>query len=173
MFNKSQLEAYSSIKAPHELYEKVTKEKSNKSKIYLIPLVSSLAACLILIFGVAVFNGSNYSPEVYIAGSELTRENTVIADASTSVYARSASVHIPVELNLSKKTEISVSDGLMVLQNGETADKVTLKGSVAFVWELDLPAEEVQRTLTLKCFGGTSNINLTQYTDGSYTAEIN
>ena len=174
MFNKTQLDAYSSIKAPDELLDKVKNIKPEKSKIYIIPLVSSLAACLILIFGVAAFMGFNgNSPAVYFAGTELTKESILTSDSSAGVYARSASVQIPVELDLSEKTEISVSNGLIVLENGETSDKVTLKGNAAFVWVLDLPNEETLSTMTLEGFSGTSLINLTQYTDGSYTAKIN
>ncbi|MBQ7810008.1 MAG: hypothetical protein IJ346_03480, partial [Clostridia bacterium] len=71
MFNKSQLDAYSNIKAPDELFEKVVNAKPKKSKIYLIPLVSSLAACLILVFGIAVF-GNSFNPQVTFNGQSLT-----------------------------------------------------------------------------------------------------
>lgn len=176
MFNKTQLDAYSSIKAPDELFDKVIKSRPSKSKIYLIPLVSSLAACLVLIFGVAAFANRSFTPDVTIDGNKLTAESLIISDGNfpNAVSARSAvTLRVPVELNLSEKTHISVSDGSMVFEDGKNSEEVKLKGEVSFVWEIEFSAQETQHIMTLDSFSGTNYIYLTQYPDGSYTAKIN
>jgi len=44
---------------------------------------------------------------------------------------------------------------------------------VSFFWEVESKAELTESTMTLNSFSGKQEIILTQYDDGSYTAEIN
>lgn len=177
MFDKKQIDAYSNIKAPHGLYEKILDAKPRKSKGYLIPLVSSLAACLVLIFGIAAFSSVSYSPEVSLNGSLLSADTiitgTADSDAAPANAMRTVSaLDFSVELKLDRKTEISVSEGSLVLENGERTQNLTSKGDVVLLWELNPVGETTEYTMTLGSFGKTQRIILTMYSDGSYTAEI-
>ena len=175
MFNKSQLNAYNNIKAPDELFEKVANAEPKKSKIYLIPLVSSLAACLILIFGIASFSSFS-APKVTFNGQDLS-ESVVFYDISPAniLDMRSSPVlSLPVDLELKSTTEVAVSEGVILLNNGERAQSKTLEGDVSLVWEIQRTGDFPQCTMTLGSNGKTTTITLTQNeTDGSFTATIN
>lgn len=174
MFNKSQMDAYSNIKAPQELLEKVVNAKPKKSKIYLIPLVSSLAACLILIFGVSVFANS-FNPQVTFNGQSL-KDSVVFYDISpiSTMDMRSSPVlSMPLELKLSDETQVSVSEGVIILANGERVSRTTLEGDVTVIWEIQRQGDFPQSEMTLKSSKGTKQITLTQNeADGSFTAKI-
>ena len=180
MFDKKHIDAYSNIKAPDELYEKVANAKPQKTKIYLIPLVSSLAACLILIFGVAAFSSMSFGPEVSFNGTVLSADSVITGTmnsdlAPASAYEmRSLSVlEFPVELNINSKTDVKVSEGVLVLENGERVQNLTLNENADLLWEVNPTAEETEFTMALSSFGKTQQIILTLYPDGSYTAKIN
>ncbi len=180
MFDKKHIDAYSNIKAPDELFEKVVNAKPEKSKVYLIPLISSLAACLILIFGVAAFSSMSFNPEVSFNGAVLTADtvitgttNSGVAPASAYEMRSLATLKIPVELKLDSKTEVAVSNGAIILENGERTQNTSLEGNIALLWEVPQNAEETECTMTLESFGKTQQIILTLYPDGSYTAKIN
>lgn len=175
MFNKSQIEAYNNIKAPDELFEKVVNSKPKKNKIYLIPLVSSLAACLILIFGVAVFANS-FNPQVTFNGQSL-KDSVVFYDISpiSTMDMRSSPVlSMPLEIELSEETQVSVSEGVMILENGERVTGTDLDGTVNLIWEVERTGDFPESKMTLESRKGTKQITLTQNeTDGSFTAKIN
>lgn len=175
MFNKSQLEAYSNIKAPDELFEKVVSSKPKKSKIYLLPLAASFAACLILIFGIGAFR-SGIDSEIFLNGQLVNTDTVMIGELVSESKADMRSLptlKISVELKLTEKTKVTVSSGVLVLENGERVNSVTFKDDVSFFWEVESKAELTESTMTLKSFSGEQEIVLTQYDDGSYTAEIN
>lgn len=175
MFNNSQREAYNNIKAPDELYSKVINSKPEKSKIYLIPLVSSLAACLILIFGVAAFT-SGFNPQVTFNGQQLT-DSVVFYDISPAkaLDMRSSLVlSVPIELELPEKTQVFVSEGILVLENGERTQYYAYEGKISFVWEIERTGDFPDAKMTLKSDKGTKEISLTQNeADGIFTAKIN
>ncbi len=175
MFNKSQLDAYNSIKVPDELFNKVVNSKPKKSKIYLIPLVSSLAACLILVFGVAAFMGS-FNPQVTFNGQSLT-DSVVFYDISpisTMDMRSSPELCVPVELELSEKTVVSVSEGVIILENGERVQQSTFEGTVTLMWEIQRTSDFPKSKMTLTSDKGSKVITLTQNeADGSFTAKIN
>jgi len=175
MFNKSQIDAYSNIKAPQELFEKVTCSKPKKSKIYLIPLVSSLAACIMLIFGVAAFT-SRFDPDVTFNGQSL-KDNVVFYDISpaNALDMRSSPVlSVPVELKMDDKTTVTVSQGIMVLEDGERVRYNEFDGKISLVWEIERTGDFPECIMTLKGEKGSAEITLTQNeADGSFTAKIN
>ena len=174
MFNKSQLDAYSNIKAPDELFEKVVNSKPKKSKIYLIPLVSSLAACLILVFGVAVF-GNSFNPQVTFNGQSLTDSVQFydISPISTMDMRSSPVLSMPLEFKLSDETQVSVSEGVIILENGERVSRTTLEGDVTVIWEIQRQGDFPESKMTLESSKGSKEIILTQSeADGSFTAKI-
>lgn len=175
MFNKTQLDAYNSIKAPDELYEKVVNAKPKKSKIYLIPLVSSLAACIVLIFSIAAF-GNYFEPNIVLNGQQLS-DSVVFYDispANTFDMRSSPVLSLPVEMELEEETSVSVSNGFIILDTGERVKSTDLKGQVAFVWEIERQDEFPEAKMTLKSSKGNAAVTLVQNeTDGSFTATIN
>lgn len=175
MFNKSQLEAYNSIKAPDELYEKILTSKPKKTKIYLIPVVSSLAACLVLIFGISAFLSQGYNPNVTFNGQSLT-DSVVFYDISPAraFDMRSSSVlSLPVELKLEEKTEVSVNEGVIVFDDERTSS-ASLEGEISLIWEIQRTGDFPQCVMTLESSEGKAEITLTQNeADGSFTAKIN
>ncbi|MBQ2825482.1 MAG: hypothetical protein IJF19_04330 [Clostridia bacterium] len=180
MFDKKHIDAYSNIKAPDELFEKVANAKPEKSKLYLIPLISSLAACLVLIFGVALFSSMSFNPRVSFDGMLLSSDTVVTGDFNTEEASVNAydmrslrAFEIPVELKLDNKTEVTVSNGAIILENGERTQNAFLEGNKALLWEVPPKAEETECTMTLRSFGKSQQIILTLYPDGSYTAKIN
>ena len=176
MFNKSQLDAYSNIKAPDELFEKVVNSKPKKNKIYvLVPLVSTLAACLILVFGVAVF-GNSFNPQVTFNGQSLTDSVQFydISPISTMDMRSSPVLSMPLEFELSNQTQVSVSEGIMILENGERVSETFLEGKVTLVWEIQRQGDFPESKMTLESSKGSKEIILTQSeADGSFTAKIN
>ena len=175
MFDKSQLQAYSSIKAPDELYDKVIASKPKKSKIYLLPLAVSFAACLMLIFG-SVFYWGSYNPQVTFNGQNLTDSVVFYAvSPAKALDMRSSPVlSVPVELKLDEETEVSVNEGVLMLENGEKVKYNTFKGNVSLIWEIEQAENFPKAVMTLKSNKVTKEIVLTQNeTDGSYTAKIN
>ncbi len=179
MFDKKHIDAYSSIKAPHELYEKVTNAKPEKSKVYLIPLIISMAACFILVFGVAAFSFKDFNPTITFDGTLVTSDSVVTGTINAeptpaSIYdMRSlATLSFPIQLTLDNKTEVAVSEGSIVLENGERTQSAKLEGDVQLLWEVNPASETCDSTMTLRSFGKTQQLILTRYPDGSYTAKI-
>ena len=175
MFNKSQVEAYQNIKAPEELFDKVVSSKPKKPPIYLIPLVSSLAACLVLIFGVATFLSKDFTVDVTFNGQSLT-DSVVFYDISPAKafdMRSSSELCLPIELKLDEKTEISVSEGTMVIDS-QRKTSATLEGEVSLIWEIQRTSDFPQCVMTLESSEGKAEITLTQNeADGSFTAKIN
>ena len=176
MFDKKQMDAYSNIKAPDELFEKVVNAKPKKSKVYLIPLVSSLAACLILIFGVAVFFSSGFNPNVTFNGQSLT-DTVVFYDISpiSAMDMRSSPMLcVPIELTLDDETDVLISEGILILENGERVQQGTFEGNVTLMWEIERTGDFPESKMSLTSEKGSKEITLTQNeTDGSFTAKIN
>ncbi len=175
MFNKSQIDAYSNIKAPDELFQKVINSKPKESKIYYLPLAVSFVACLMLIFG-SVFYWGSYNPQVTINGQNLT-ESVVFYDispAKVSDMRSSPVLSVPIELELDEETTISVSAGVLVLENGERVKYNSCKDTISFIWEIERTGDLLEAEMTLKCDKGTKEITITQNeADGSFTAKIN
>ena len=177
MFDKKQLDAYKSIKAPHELYEKVmdSQPTKNKSKIYLIPMVAGFAACLVIFVGAFMaFDSSGLKVSVF--GRELT--STVSYNPSTEPSVASAralpTLSVPVKLEISKNTEVSVSSGFILLGDSSPATSVTVDDNTELIWEIELTDKFIPCEMTLKDKNGTTTLTLTQdEADGSFTVRIN
>ncbi len=177
MFDKKQLDAYNSIKAPDELYEKVIGSESTKkkSKIYLIPLVASFAACLVIFVGAFIaFDSSELKVSVF--GEELTSTVSYNPSSEASVASARAlpTLSVPVELEISKTTEVSVSSGFILLGASSPATSVTSDENIQLIWEIELKDDFTPCEMTLKDKNGTTTLTLTQdETDGSYIVRIN
>ena len=175
MFSKSQLDTYNNIKAPAELYEKVVNAKPKKNNLYIIPFVSTLAACLVLISGIYIF-AKDSKPEIIFNGQELTSA-VVFYDISPAMELdmRSSPVlSIPLELTLKEETTVTASHGKLCCEGYAPASALTLNDTASVLWEIQREEDFSPCKLTLEANGNTTVITLTQNEmDGSYSAEIN
>ncbi len=177
MFDKKQIDAYNSIKAPDELYEKVISNgaSTKKSKIYLLPLVASFAACLVIFVGAFMaFNSSGLKVSVF--GQELTSTVSYTPESEAGVALARAvpTLSVPVELDVNKATDISVSSGFIFLGASSPATSVTVEEKTELTWLVELTDDFTSCEMTLKDSKGTTTLTLTQdETDGSFTVRIN
>ncbi len=170
MFDEKEIEAYRSISAPSDLRERVLSsyvaEKPVKRNFSgTIRMVSNLAACLILVIALSVFAVGNFGDvSVSVSGQEILPDSAVSIHAEEIVAPLSVqqteksvtpSVAFPILLNLSEKTEISVSDG--ELQTTNDADgsmtsctALTADGETLIYWSIDPGAQEKAFVLTLR-----------------------
>lgn len=173
MFSKSQLDAYKNMKAPDELRDKVINAKPRKHNIYWLPLAISFAACLVLIFSVAV-RSKEFTPTITVFGEELSSSVT-FNGTTAAVSARKAPVvAVPVTIDAETKTEIKVSSGSILVKDSVYEASATIDSYTELIWEVPLEEEFESQTMTLTSGGKTAVITLTQdKTDGSFTASIN
>ena len=137
MFSEEKIRAYRSVKAPETLRDAVlaSSQRENGTRSvgkWMLPV----AACLVLCVSLWLLNPWQTEISVRLDGKPLEETVTLeIADASP--LRRSApSISVPVELELGKEVEISVSKGKLILEGKEPASTLTVGGTVAFVWEI-------------------------------------
>ena len=149
MFDKKVVDAYQNIKAPDELKEKVlssctaSKARERKSLMKNMKLLSSLAACLILAVAFSVFAmRSSGGVSVSVRGRALASEPVELSELNISPALYSAEprafyeADVPVEVRVTGKTRISVSDGTMQISDADTGE-VLFTGS-EFTTEKDV-----------------------------------
>ena len=142
MFKEQELNTYRSITAPQELHDKIMAAQKPKTRWsrYAAGLV---AACLVLALGAGFFlQGSE--PDITINGQPL--ESSVIYHdlAPAAVQRTSDALTVPVELKLSGKSRITVTQGQLTLGEGEPSQEVTASGSVTLLWEIPRGASMCQ-----------------------------
>ena len=157
MFKEQELNTYRSITAPQELYEKVMAAQRPKRRWshYAAGLV---AACLVLTLGAGFFFRGG-EPDILIHGQPL-ESSVAFYDLSPAAEMRSSgALTVPVELELSRTSQITVTQGQLTLGEGEPAQELTASGSVALLWEVPRDCEQCElliddgkklTTLTLK-----------------------
>ena len=157
MFKEQELNTYRSITAPQELYDKIL--AAQKPKRHWSRYATGLAAaCLVLAMGAGFFfRGS--APGIVIHGQQL-ESSVVFHDVSPAVELRtSGTLTVPVELELSKKSRITVTQGQLTLGEEKPTQELTASGSVTLLWEVPRGCEQCElfidngkklTTLTLK-----------------------
>lgn len=137
MFKEPERQAYQSIRAPQELREKIMKKPTKRLPMYLS---TALAACLVLAIGIGFFfQGSE--PGIKINGQPL-ESSLVYYDLSPVSDLRSTPVlTVPVELELSGESRISVSHGRLVKEGQAPVTTMTEDGSLSLVWEIQRTEE--------------------------------
>lgn len=135
MFDKKVVDAYQNIKAPDELKEKIlssctdAKAPERRSWMKNMRLLSSLAACLFLavVFSVFAMHGSGET-SVSVRGRALASEPVELSELNISPALYSAEprafyeAKVPVEVKVTGKTRISVSDGVMQVCDADTEE---------------------------------------------------
>ena len=167
MFNQEQKEAYRSIRASAELYDRVL-EKTAQKKRWVMPAVSALAACLVLVVALGFFWRSE-GPHVVLNGQTLEK-NIVFYDISPAADTRSApDFCVPVELELTRRSEITVSHGCMTLEGGESAQMLTAEDSVTVWWKIERSEVMPVCEMEIRDSKGTTLITL-HYNNAEITA---
>lgn len=143
MFKEQELNTYRSICAPEELYEKVmaAKKPQRPWQRYATGLV---AACLVLALGAGFFFRGG-SPDIIVNGQPL-ESSVVYYDLSTTAEMRTSPVvTVPVELELTRNAQITVTEGQLSLDGKSSGKTLSASASVTLLWEI--PREEE----TLSC----------------------
>lgn len=157
MFKEQELNTYRSITAPQELYERIMAAPKPKRRMphYVTGLV---AACLVLVMGAGFFFRGG-EPGIRIHGQSL-ESSVSYYDLAPAVEQRTSNVlTVPVELELSKESRITVTHGQLTLGEGEPEQEVTASGSVTVLWQIsrgetlcqmDIRSGKTVTTLTLE-----------------------
>ena len=134
MFKEQELNTYRSITAPQELYSKVMAAKKPKVRWprYVAGLV---AACLVLMMGIGFFFRGG-EPGIMINGQTLENSMVYYDLAPASEQRSSGWLTIPVELELSGRSRITVTQGQLTLGEKEPSQQVAASGSVTLLWEI-------------------------------------
>lgn len=142
MFSEKERATYQSIRAPQELYEKVVcgKKPARRWTSYVPTLA---AACLVLVLGMGFFFGGG-DPGIAIGGQSLVG-SVEYYDAAPAAELRSVpNLTVPVELELSKPTRVSVTAGQLTCDGKEPGSVQWVSGSVTLLWEIPRDTEPGQ-----------------------------
>jgi hypothetical protein len=132
MFKEQELNIYHSITAPRELYDKIVaaQKPKNQWSRYAAGLV---AACLVLVMGVGVFFQGG-TPDIMING-QLLESSVIYHDLSTTTELRTSDwLSVPVELELSGRSRIMVTRGLLTDGEVDPTTELTASGTVILQW---------------------------------------
>lgn len=143
MFKEQELNTYRSIRAPEELYGKIVAAKKPQWhwQKYTAGLV---AACLVLALGAGFFFRGG-SPDIVVNGQPL-ESSVVYYDLSVASEMRNTPVvSVPVELELPRKAQITVTEGQLIADGQSSAQSLKASGTVTVLWEIPREAE------TLNC----------------------
>lgn len=131
MFDQKQIDAYCSVTAPADLRRQVLNmaaEKAERKPFFQTAgfrSLSAVAACLVLMLAVTLPNSVPAGPEFSLDGSPVTAEAMPLPQ-STQVAALSARtaplVTVPLKLDLSEETTLSVDRGALTVVNPKTED---------------------------------------------------
>ena len=134
MFNEQELNTYRSITAPQELHDKIM--AAQKPKVHWSRYAASLvAACLVLVLGIGFFfQGSE--PGIKISGQTLESSIAYHDVAPAAEMRTSDTFAVPVELELSGKTDISVTHGLLTLGDTDPTNALSASGSITLLWTI-------------------------------------
>ena len=140
MFKEQERVAYQSIQAPKELREKIMAQKKPR-RHFPIYLTTALAACLVLVIGIGFFFPGG-EPGIKINGQQL-ESSVVYYDLVPASDMRTAPIlSVPVDLELSGESEISVSYGSLVREGEEPVSKLTAGSDLSLTWQIQR-AEEI------------------------------
>ena len=156
MFTDKELQAYNSIKAPEELYQRLTKIKVPRKNT--LRIITALAACLILVItSVFIFGGKS---SIIVNGQPL--DDSVVFYDTTAAQARcvSSEISVPIEIKADSMTEISVSNGFVLVDGGEPTKEITISSDEKLRWEINVADNDGVFEMRVKDKKGTSKILL-------------
>ena len=142
MFDEKQINAYHNIKAPDRIYKRL--KKKNYS-------FGAIAACLLCVLALSVFFIPEKS-EIKVNGQVIENNQVVFENK-----LRSTEVEIPFNLKIKEKTEIRVSQGILV--NGEKEDTVfVIEDDAEIFWRVE--AEETPCEINISDKKGVKSFTL-------------
>ncbi len=137
MFTDKEINAYRDIKAPSDLCKKIKNaQKKSKRLLYSITVV---AACFVfMITGVFINSQSN---NIVVNGQKL--KSSVEFYDTTSSLGRTVSsvISVPVEIKVSRSTNISVEEGLISIDGGNSTKEIDISDDTMFWWEVEPSGE--------------------------------
>lgn len=146
MFNNQQKEAYSSIKAPDELFERINSSvESNDNSIKIFKTrfsrIAAMAACFVFVAAAVLiaFSGGNVS--ISVNETALEEDATVILNGGNGSVALAREVgnaEVRISLDLTKDAFISVDSGTFdVVGEEENLTEYSADDDVEIVWKSD------------------------------------
>ena len=128
--NQREIDAYRKIAAPSTLKARIIHETEKEKRKFRINAalcygVAALCAAVILVF--TFYPTSNTA--LYYNSSVLNADAVTVAEMAVSPYARVVSTEslIPLTLNTDGKTEISVSEGFIIIDGKDMGQKTEIK----------------------------------------------
>lgn len=181
MFDRETIDAYKSISPSNEMKDNILHQYAGRKKksIYsqLRP-IAGIAACFIVVLLAVSYFGSNASISITSKGNlvssipiAVTLEDVPYNQSTQSIsmfrMLEAASNCIALDIDVDKQTEISVSDGILLLNNAELG-KVFYAGETCIVdsstlvyWSIEGLSKADAFTLRLTTNGETTNLLLT------------
>lgn len=158
MFTEQQRNAYRSIQAPPELREKILGKKKAK-RHFPAYLGSALAACLVIAVGIGLFLPGG-EPGILCNGQRL--ENSIVYyDVAPASEMRSASVlSVPVDLELSEESEISVNAGCLIRAGENVGSHLSAASDISLTWQLSKTKEIFPCEMTITSEEDVTTITL-------------
>ncbi len=179
MFDERKIKAYKNITAPDELRERIlnapqTSENSGLHKHSITHKVCRLAATaagLMLVVGLPIFMlNKDSAPEVSFNGQQLTAEKISVSGinfgASVASTRSCATAEIPLELDIDRPTEISLTGGIMKILQPDTDSSLynginyTTDCDVSIQWSIDALETSQKYCMTLDDNKNTFEITL-------------
>lgn len=165
MFNREQIEAYRSIKAPDALRDRVLSSRKPR-RLRLMPLAAVLAACLILALSLGTLSGDS---SVLING-QVPDGSPIACSLSPAAENRAAPIYsFEVELTDDGTAEVSVSSGWVSAEGIPAAKSLTLRTPAVLCWETECDDATPDCTMEIRDADGTTAVTLT-YKNAEITA---
>lgn len=134
MFDSKQINAYTSIKAPEDLFLKISAAQKKKKRLNF-KAIASIAACVLLLAAILPTYMGITSPTVNITPKEYT-------------LARAMANTVTITIETHRDTQVSVSSGDIGIEADEK-----INGKAELIWNINTN-EDSDPTLKLKdCFG--------------------
>lgn len=145
MFNDKQKEAYSAVKAPEELRERVlaSAEESQKDNTVLFKTqfsrIAAAAACVVFVAVAAFYAFNSNGIDISVNGVEVAENQTVALTDVPSPLARFAPwAEIKLELDITSDAFITVDSGSFDVVDKETnLTEYSAEESIEIIWRSD------------------------------------
>lgn len=159
MIDEKSLEAYSRIKAPESLRDRViqldaAKEK-DKTKVKILRAVVSVAACLVLVAGVSVpMMRSHPSSGIFLEGKQIGTSPVLLSESDEEIALARMHQSITIPIKVGEQATVKVTEGCLQLSEVEEvlADKdeaIQIEANTKVNWILD-DAKQAVLTVTTK-----------------------
>lgn len=159
MIDEKSLEAYSRIKAPESLKDRVlaldTAKEKDKPKVKILRVAVSVAACLVLVAGVSVpMMHNQLSRVIFVEGKQIGMNPVLISESDDGVSLARMHQSITIPIKVGEQATVKVTEGCLQLSEVEEvlADKdeaIQIEANTKVNWILD-DAKQAVLTVTTK-----------------------